>query len=224
MINIVNHSVECNDLNLLQFFYPNYVVLYKPVLFSDKNIIFTGSIEYTNQMNSLGVDIIYVNNTCDYNLNDRKVLLEMVFSKWNKEIPKYLDFYNDIDYDLFINLCKQCWITGKWYLKSRDKSGVFVDFLKCFKTSTYNITKTYLELLNKTGPEYIEVSLLTFLNRVVNNNENVNKWYLKVIDSYRNSKMMLIEDAVNNYCDSSIYRTDLRLLNLILDLNRRLYN
>lgn len=222
MINIVNHSVICNDLNLLQFFYPNFIIVSEPILFSDKPIIYTGDTKYFNQIKSLGVDYISVTTLGEYDLTKREILLDMIFSKYNRPIPKYLQaFYKDLDDNTFIDLCKQMWISGKWNLKEYDNTGVFLEFLKSFKTDTYNITKTYLQLLDKVGAEYIEMSLLTFLNRVVDNSVQVSKWYKKVIDDYKNSKYDLIKPAIYNYCESSIYRTNLRLLNLILDLNRK---
>lgn len=222
MINIVNHSVICKDLGLLQFLYPNFKIIDKPILFSESPIIFTGDTKYFNQIKSLGVDYISVTSLGEYNLNKREVLLDVVFSKWNRKIPKYLlEFYEDLDDDVFRELCEQFWITGKWNLKEFNNNGVFLDFLKSFKTDTYTMAKTYLQLLDKVGAEYIEMSLLTFLNKVVNTSGKVSNWYKSIIEDYRKSKSQLIKPAVQNYCESSIYRTDLRLFNLILDLNRK---
>ena len=58
MIDIVNHSVGVDDIGLLQFMYPNYIVLDKPVLFTDKPVIFTGETKYVNQIKDLGVNYI----------------------------------------------------------------------------------------------------------------------------------------------------------------------
>ena len=222
MIDIVNHSVICKDLGLLQFLYPNFKIVDKPILFSENPIIFTGDTKYFNQIKSLGVEYISVTSLGEYNLDKRETLLDLVFSKYKRKIPKYLlEFYEDLDYDIFIDLCKQMWITGKWNLKEFNNNGVFLDFLKSFKTDTYTIAKTYLQLLDKVGAEYIEMSLLTFLNKVVNTSGKISNWYKKIIEEYKRSKYKLIEPAIQNYCESSIYRTDLRLFNLILDLNRK---
>ena len=64
------------------------------------------------------------------------------------------------------------------------------------------------------------MSLLTFLNRVLNPSTKLSKWYQKVIDEFKTSKKDLIKPAIENYVDSSIYNTELRIFNLILDLNR----
>lgn len=218
---ILNHSVKIKDIGLLQYFYPNFIILNKPVLYSDKPIIFTGDNKYINQIKSLGVDYILISELAEYDLTDRLKLLTVVFAKYNRKVPKYLlAFYEDLDEDTFIELVKQYWITGKWSLKEYTTSGAFLEFLQSFNTDTYTISKTYLQLLNKTGAEYIEMSLLTFLNRVLNPSTKLSKWYQKVIDEFKTSKKDLIKPAIENYVDSSIYNTELRIFNLILDLNR----
>lgn len=218
---ILNHSVKIKDIGLLQYFYPNFIILNKPVLYSDKPIIFTGDNKYINQIKSLGVDYILISELAEYDLTDRLKLLTVVFAKYNRKVPKYLlAFYEDLDEDTFIELVKQYWITGKWPLKEYTTSGAFLEFLQSFNTDTYTISKTYLQLLNKTGAEYIEMSLLTFLNRVLNPSTKLSKWYQKVIDEFKTSKKDLIKPAIENYVDSSIYNTELRIFNLILDLNR----
>ena len=94
-------------------------------------------------------------------------------------------------------------------------------FVKSFKTDTYTIAKTYIELLNRTGAEYIETSLLTFLNRVVVPSGKLSNWYKKIIDEFRTSKYDLIKGAMTNYLDSPIDNVELKIFNLILDLNKR---
>lgn len=219
---IINHSVKVEDIGLLQFMYPNFIVLNKPVLFTDKPIIFTGDNKYLNQIRDLGVDYILVSELAEFDLTNRLTLLEIIFAKYKRKVPKYLlEFYNDLDEYEFKELVEQFWITGKWNLKEYDNTGAFLEFLISFKTDTVNITKTYLKLLNKVGAEYIEMSLLTFLNRVVTPSNKLSKWYQKVIDEYKLSKKDLIKPALYNYIESPIYNTELRIFNLILDLNKR---
>ena len=219
---ILNHSVKIKDIGLLQYLYPNFIILNKPIIYSDRPIIFTGESKYINQIKNLNVDYILISELAEYDLTDRLVLLNVAFAKYNKKVPKYLlSFYEDLDESTFIELVKQYWITGKWPLKEYTTSGAFLEFLQSFNTDTYTISKTYLQLLNKTGAEYIELSLLTFLNRVLNPSTRLSKWYQKVINDFKNSKRDLISTAINNYINSPIYSTELRIFNLILDLNRR---
>ena len=59
-IDIINHSVKINDIGILQFMYPDFIILDKPVLFSDKPIIYTGNSKYINNIKALGVNYISV--------------------------------------------------------------------------------------------------------------------------------------------------------------------
>ena len=137
---IINHSVKIRNLELLLFFYPSFIILNEPVLFSDRPIIFTGDSKYINQIKSLGVDYIFITELAEYNLNDRMTLLEFVFSKYKKKVPKYLlQFYEDLDEKTFINQIKYFWITGKWKLKEYNKSGIFLELLQSFKTDTFRL-------------------------------------------------------------------------------------
>lgn len=222
IIDIVNHSVIIKDIGFLQFLYPDFIILDKPVLFSEKPIIFTGETKYVNKIKALGVDYIFVSLTGEIDLTDRLTLLKVVFSKYNKAVPKYIqEFYKDLDDNQFMELIEEYWITGKWRLKEFDNTGAFLEFLYSFKTDTYKIAKSYLELLHKTGAEYLEMSLLTFLNRVVNPGSRLSKWYMKTINDYKMSKYNLIEPALYKYMQSPIYNSELRIFNLVLDLNKK---
>lgn len=222
-VNIINHSVIVDDIGFLQFLYPNFIILDKPVMFSEKPIIFIGETKYLNRIKALGVDYIIVSSVGEINLTDRLTLLKVIFSKYNRPVPKYvLEFYNDLDDFTFRELVEYYWVTGKWRLKEYDNVGVFLEFLKSFKTNTVQISRTYLELLRKVGAEYIEMSLLTFLNRVVSPSAKLSKWYKQLIDAFRIAKKDLIEPSLYNYMKSPIYNSELRTFNLVLDLNRRI--
>ena len=223
-ISIINHSVKITDIGLLQFLYPDYIVLDGPVLYSDRPIIYIGETKYLNQIKSLGVNYISLSAVAEYDLTDRLTLLKVVFSKYNRPVPKYLlAFYEDLDDGLFRELVERYWITGKWLLKEFNNSGAFLEFLQSFKTDTVTMVRTYLNLLHKTGAEYIRVSLLTFLTKVLNPSSKISKWYKQVIDNYKKSKADLIEPAINNFIDSPIDNEELKILNFILDLNRKTY-
>jgi len=122
-IEIVNHSVKTTDIGFLQFLYPNFIILDKPVLYSDKPIIFTGETKYINQIKKLGVPYISLSALAEYDLTDRLTLLKVAFSKYNRPVPKYLlEFYEDLDDFTFRDLVEYYWITGKWTLKEYNNS------------------------------------------------------------------------------------------------------
>jgi len=176
MLEIINHSVRVNDIGLLQFMFPDYIVIDKPVLFTDRPIIFTGETKYLNQIKELGVPFIVVNKLAEIDLTDRLTLLTAAFSKYGKNPPKYLvdkgnsnkALFEEFDDTEFLELIKLYWVTGKWMIKEYDGMGKFVRLLDSFKTNTLEITRTYLGLLNEVNSEYIETCLLTFLGKVVN--------------------------------------------------------
>ncbi len=225
MISIINHSVKIDDIGLLQFMYPDYRILDKPVISSDKNIIWIGDTKNLNKIKALGVNYIVVSSAGEIDLTDRLTLLEVVFSKWKRKVPKYLlEFYQDLDDYTFREQIEYMWITGKWQMKEYDNTGAFLEFLRSFNTDTITISKTYLQLLDKVGAEYIEMSLLTFLNRVTIPSNNISKWYKRIIEDYKRAKYNSIETAMYNFMESPIYNTELRVFNFILDLNRRYQN
>lgn len=225
MLSIINHSVKIRDIEFLQFLYPDYIITDKLPMFSDNNIIWTGESKYINKLKDLGINYIVVSSVGEIDLNDRLTLLDVVFSKWKRKIPKYLlEFYQDLDDSTFREQIEYMWITGKWRMKEYDNTGAFLEFLRSFNTDTVTISKTYLQLLNKVGAEYIEMSLLTFLNRVVIPTNNISWWYKKVIEEFKRAKYNSIKPAITNYMKSPIYNTELRVFNFILDLNRRYQN
>jgi len=225
MISIINHSVKVDDIGLLQFMYPDYRILDKPTISSDKNIIWVGDTKNLNRIKSLGVNYIVVSSAGEIDLTDRLTLLEVVFSKWKRKVPKYLlEFYQDLDDFTFREQIEYMWITGKWQMKEYDNTGAFLEFLRSFNTDTITISKTYLQLLDKVGAEYIEMSLLTFLNRVTIPSNNISKWYKMMIEDFKRAKYDSIKPALYNFMESPIYNTELRVFNFILDLNRRYQN
>lgn len=147
---VINHSVKVDDIGLLQFMFPDFIIVDKPILFTDRPIIFIGNAKYRNQIKELGVDYIFMSDLPEVDLTNKLTLLEVAFSKWNKKVPKYLlEFYKDLDDFTFREQFEYLWLTGKWNLKEYNNTGAFLEFLYSFKTDTYNITKTYLQLLNK---------------------------------------------------------------------------
>lgn len=60
MINIIGHSVAVKNIELLQFMYPEFKIIDKPIMIATNPIIFTGETKYINQIKSLGVPYIIV--------------------------------------------------------------------------------------------------------------------------------------------------------------------
>lgn len=69
-----------------------------------------------------------MNKLAEINLTDRLVLLEVIYSKYNKTPPKYLvqknngkALYEQFEDSEFIELVKFYWVTGKWVTKEVDE-------------------------------------------------------------------------------------------------------
>lgn len=152
-------------------------------------------------------------------------LLTVAFNRHNKPVPKYLlAYYDQLDEYEFMDLFQYYWITGKWPLKEYDNIGKFVELLKSFKTDTYNITKTYFNLLNECTSEYLETCTFTFLNKVMklkgNKVKRESKWYALMLLDYAQFKKPYIKPAIDNYLRSEIENPDLKIYNLIINLNK----
>lgn len=69
-----------------------------------------------------------MNKLAEINLTDRLILLEVIYSKYNKTPPKYLvqkdggkALYELFEEREFIELVKFYWVTGKWMTKEVDE-------------------------------------------------------------------------------------------------------
>ena len=69
-----------------------------------------------------------MNKLAEINLTDRLILLEVIYSKYNKAPPNYLvqkdsgkALYELFEEREFIELVKFYWVTGKWMTKELDE-------------------------------------------------------------------------------------------------------
>lgn len=99
--------------------------------------------------------------------------------------------------------------------------GKFIKLIDSFNTNTYEITRTYLNLLNEVGSEYLETCLLTFISKVVNPGGSASSWYKKRIKEFSAAKKQLIPIAMDNYLNSKVDNNELKIFNLIYDLNKK---
>lgn len=99
--------------------------------------------------------------------------------------------------------------------------GKFIKLVDSFNTNTYEITRTYLDLLNEEGSDYLETCLLTFISKIVNPGNGGSSWYKKRIKEFSAAKKQLIPTAMNNYLNTKIENNELKVFNLIYDLNKK---
>lgn len=222
-IDIVNHSVKPEGSDLLQFFYPNYKIVKDNIMIIDGPVIYTGLTDYLNRVKEFGYPVISVTTLGEFNLTDNRTLVDMTFSKWKQEVPERLKKYiDDIDYDELLQAVKIHWVTGKWTIRKYNKSGAFLKIAESFTTDTHTILTTYMKLLeNKynTGA-YMEKSMLSFLDKIASGSTDNTYWYNKILRQYKRGKKHLLKQAIDKYLRVNIWNKDLKVFNLLQDLNR----
>ena len=222
-INIVNHSIKPGNLELLQFFYPNYKVIDNNVMIVDGPVIYTGPTEYLNRIKDFGYPVISITTLGEFDLNDPRVLVNMTFTKWNQKVSDRLAKYVDkLDYNELLQAVKIHWVTGKWTIRKYNKSGAFLILAESFTTDTHTVLETYLKLLDNkynTGA-YMEKSILSFLEKIASGSKDNTPWYNKILKHYKKGKRRMLEQAIDKYIRVNIWNKDLKVFNLVQDLNR----
>lgn len=221
-INIENHSIKPYRVELLQFFYPDFKFINDNVMILNGPVIYTGPTEYLNRIKSFGYPVISVTTLGEFDLSSNRTLVDMTFSKWNQEVPERLIKYiDDIDYEELLNAVKIHWVTGKWTIRKYNKSGAFLSLVESFTTDTPTIFSTYFHLLeskHNTGA-YMEKSILSFLEKIASGSTNNTYWYNKILKQYSKGKKHLLRQAIDKYIKVNIWNKDLKVFNLLKDLN-----
>ena len=134
-IDIINHSVKPNNVELLSFFYPDFKTISDNVMIVDGPVIYTGDTAYLNRIKNFGHSVISVTSLGEFDLSDNRTLVDMTFSKWSQEVPaRLVKFIDDLDYDELLNAVKIHWVTGKWTIRKYSK-----------KRSFYNISRKFYD-------------------------------------------------------------------------------
>ena len=222
-IDIVNHSIKPNNVELLQFFYPDFKLVRDNVMIVDGPVIYTGKTDYLNRIKEFGYPVISVTTLGEFDLSSNRTLVDMTFTKWGQEVPDRLAKYIDeIDFNELLQAVKIHWITGKWTIRKYNKSGAFLQLAESFITDTRNILATYLKLLESkynTGA-YMEKSILSFLEKIASGATGNTYWYNKILRQYKRGKKHLLNQAIDKYIKVNIWNKDLKVYNLLQDLNR----
>lgn len=220
---IPGHSIKREHSELLSFFFPNYKIVTNNRLIIDGPIIYSGPTEYLARLKSFGYPVISITTLGEFDLSSNRTLVNMTFTKWKQKIPKNLINYIDkLDYDKVLIAVKIHWITGKWTIKKYNDSGDFNKLAESFIIDTPTILNTYLTLLKSkyaTGA-YFEKAIMSFLVKVSTNTKVNSPWYSKILRQYQNGKKYLLHQAMEKYIDTNIWNKDLKIYNLLQDLNR----
>ena len=125
----INRRIVSGNLDVLRFLFPKYK-LASTLDEVDANCIYLGKLEDIDELIKKCDEcrynfIVYSQNPTDFNLDDRLVLANIVFGKYNRLVPKYLmSILDKLDDNTFMLNIKSYWLTGKWLTKnvSEEKS------------------------------------------------------------------------------------------------------
>lgn len=222
-IDLVNHSIKLENSDLIHFFYPEYKVVTGDVMIINGPVIYTGPPEYLNKIKEFGYPVISITTLGEYSLADSRVLVNMTYTKWGQKVPDRLAKYVDkLEYSEILEAVKIHWLTGRWTIRKYNKSGAFLTLAESFTTDTHNVLATYFKLLESkynTGA-YMEKSLLSFLEKIASGSTDNSLWYNKILKHYKKGKRRMLEQAVDKYIRVNIWNKDLKVFNLLQDLNR----
>jgi len=145
---------------LLQFFYPEFAIRDK-IDYNQDSMIFTGNLAGIRYLKEKGYEYIATDGMFEIDLTDGLMLLEFVFSKHGKEVPKYLqDGWSLIEWDDLVKYCKEVWVCGVWLgPKDTDDKSIFA-FYKDMFTSPAIRMKSYFAMCDAEVSPYIILNIL----------------------------------------------------------------
>ena len=221
-MDIVGRTVT-GDLDLLRFLYPNFEVVHEIPLFPSRPAIYVGLLNdmdafvQTYRDNNLDF-IVYNSFQSDISLDNRFMLLSIVFKKYNRYIPKYVyEMMNSLDQESFIEYCKIYWVTGSWSLKELDYENSFLDFVYSLNSSKREMIETYFRVVKDTKTFRIESSLLTFFVRARDKTyKGKSLVYNRMINTYNKNKLDRANRGLRKGLTYHIDNYELKLLNNIM--------
>lgn len=222
MIDLSNKVVKVPNVGFLSYFFPEYTIANEYLPFVDK-VIFTGSPQEIRKFRNSGTVYIGIYGVPEYDLTNREKCLQFVYSKFDKEPPKYLmetkDLYDD---NTFFEYCKLTWITGVWPEKIEEQDITIYNLYQSLTQGTSKANEVLFELLKTTSPEIIEASLLTFLTRIKSlDDQSVSVNYKKILLSFKNAHEKNVKPSVERFVFSKLDNTELRLFEFINNLISR---
>lgn len=219
IIDITNSFVSIEDINLLKFMFPNFKVMYEPEMFPSSGIIFIGADKYVNWVKNCGMPYIIVRRNAEYDLNKREILLKVVFGKYGKTVPKYLDgIYMDIPEDEFIENIKIFWVTGRWMSKEVDNDTEYFNLVNAIALNETKLYSTAVSSLEEMSLSHLESKILNYMVKVLNGQIELKSKYGRIQQIYRDAKSHKVKEAATNYLEKNIWNEELRFINFLKNL------
>lgn len=224
---LVNKRVTSGDFNILRFLFPNFDIITETNIPDNPKspAIYLGNpadIEhFTDRYSKAGQDYIVMSRTSEIDLNDRRILANIIFEKYrNATLPKYLDeFIDEIPQDEFIEAVKIKWVTGRWVITEFKNEVNFLNLVESLNKSKYEFIKIYFDSLKANKPYILESSMLTFLIKAKNKTYKGSSFlYRKKLTLYTGKKLDNTLNAIENALEYNIDNPELRLLNLLISI------
>ena len=218
-ISLLRKTVKVPDPYLLQFFYPDFIIMGdKQSIQNVDKIIFTGDYKKIATFRKNDVDFIATNTpTFEYDLTDKSELINFVYSKYGAKPPKYLTDPAVLDlmtYDECLLYCKQYWVSRVWFgVKEKDSENTFDFISSLVYDSNLIIWKKYFELSTD-----VMKPLLTFLFNVQTRGDAKSGKYKELLLKFALSFGNKVKPSVRNYLFCNVSNAQLRGFYLLLDL------
>lgn len=219
---IIQKRLVSGNLGILKFLFPEYELVKEIPKLPTRPAIFIGKDEDMDSFIELYDRrhisyILYTSKLSEINLDDKYTLLSIIYEKYNRNVPKYisnnLSEYNEQE---FLTRAKIYWLTGKWLNRKESQEKTFLNFVDVLNKSSMEMYNTYFDVVKSIGSYTLESSLLTFLNRVKEENyiEVSPKYRFKIKEFSKKGTKHIIK-GIENSLDYNIDNHELQLLNMI---------
>lgn len=216
----LNKKVVSGDINILKFMFPNYNIRYR-VNDINSNTIFCGRYDEIDKVKEkcdrFNYDyIIHSNTKSEIDLDNRLILASVVFSKYNRLVPKYIqDNIREYDDKTFIQNIKIYWLIGKWHIR-QEQNITFIELINSLSLSMTKMYSSYFNAIRVQGFHRLNASFSSFLNRAKTQNFNVSSYkYREKLKVYALKYINIIR-AIRVSLDTNISNKELILLNQIM--------
>lgn len=224
---IINKRLIKCDINTLMFLFPRYDIINENTIPEKPgiNAIYNGDISATDlfikKYQEANLDYLVRVFYSDIDLDNRRILANIIFEKWhNATVPKYLDnIIDNIQYNQFSEAAKIKWVSGKWVIHEIDNENSFLNIIESLNKSKYEFIKTYFECLDNNKPYILESSIITFLQKAKTKSYVGNSFqYRKKLEMYKDKKLNNTLSAIKDALEFNIDNPDLRLLNILINI------
>jgi len=224
---IVNKRLTAGNVNKLRFMFPRYQLINetnipekptKPAIYYGSNDL---ADTFINIYRANNIDFIVKAFYSDINLDDRRVIANIIFEKWrNATMPKYLEeIIDNIPQDQFDEMVKIKWVSGKWKINKIEDENNFLTMIDELNKSKFEFIKSYFRCLENNKPYILESSILTFLLKAKSKSYTGNSFnYKKKLEMYKGVKLDNTLEAIDNALEFNIDNPELRLLNILINI------